>query len=162
MDNGHLKIRSIFIIISTLISLSYVNSNEIEIAPLINLDEIAPSYDQLDENYDNQEIPNEVNSSSEKKLQDFKIASIGVLNKITAQVSVIDISLDQDIIVYDLKISNKACHISQPEEKPLVAVYLMIDDLKSTNNFSGWMIKDLPSVSAMDHPLYDVWVINCD
>ena len=162
MGNGHLKIKFFFIILSIFLLSSYVNSIEIEIAPLINLDEIAPSYDQLDEDLDSQVIPHETNKLSEKKLLDFKIASIGILNKITAQVSAIDISLGKDIIIHDLKISNKACHISLPEEKPLVAVYLTVDDLKSTKSFSGWMVKDLPSVSAMDHPLYDVWVINCN
>ena len=49
-----------------------------------------------------------------------------------------------------------------PEEKPLVAAYLLIKDIKSNTNFTGWMIKDLTSVSSLEHPLYDVWVKNCN
>lgn len=161
MINGHLKIKNFFLVTFILILSNGVNSNEIEIAPLINLDEIAPSYDQEDESKDNHEILDKKNNFSKKKMQDLKIASIGVLNKITAKVSTIDINLGKDVFIFDLQIFNKACHISSPEEKPLVAVYLIIDDLKDNNIFSGWMVKDLPSVSAMEHPLYDIWVIDC-
>lgn len=28
--------------------------------------------------------------------------------------------------------------------------------------FDGWMIASSPALSAMDHPRYDVWVLNCD
>ena len=89
------------------------------------------------------------------------MASIGILNKVTAQVSSVEILSGKEVLVYDLKILNKACHISLPEEKPLIAVYLIVDDLKGANNFSGWMIKDLPSVSSMEHPLYDIWIKDC-
>ena len=51
--------------------------------------------------------------------------------------------------------------MSLPEEKLLVGVYLIVDDLKGDNDFSGWMIKDLPSISSMEHPLYDIWVEDC-
>ena len=84
-----------------------------------------------------------------------------MLNKVTAQVSSIEIPAGEEVLIYDLKVLNKSCHISLPEENPLVAVYLIIDDLKGENNFSGWMVKDLPSISSMEHPLYDIWVKDC-
>lgn len=27
--------------------------------------------------------------------------------------------------------------------------------------FSGWMLASKPAISALDHPVYDVWVIDC-
>jgi len=33
------------------------------------------------------------------------------------------------------------------------------DDLAA--EFSGWMFADSPALSALDHPRYDLWVINC-
>ena len=86
---------------------------------------------------------------------------MGLLNKVTARVSSIEILSGEEIELHGLRITNKSCHISLPEEKLLVGVYLIVDDLKGDNDFSGWMIKDLPSVSSMEHPLYDIWVKDC-
>ena len=162
MNNGLLRSKDLIILIIILLAPIKVLTTEIEIAPLINLDDIAPSYDDLDENLESKDSIDTTSKITSSELDTSKTATIGVLNKITATVSNVEIKLGQEMSIYDLLISNKACHISLPEEKPLVAVYLLIKDLKSTANFSGWMIKDLPSVSSLEHPLYDVWVKNCN
>lgn len=51
-------------------------------------------------------------------------------------------------------------------EKPESAAFLQIWEKKPADEkpkwvFSGWMFASNPSLSAMDHPVYDVWVINC-
>ena len=28
--------------------------------------------------------------------------------------------------------------------------------------FSGWMFASSPGLSALEHPVYDVWVIDCE
>ena len=162
MNNGLLRSKDLIILIIILLAPIKVLTTEIEIAPLINLDDIAPSYDDLDENLESKDSIDTTSKITSSELDTSKTATIGVLNKITATVSNVEIKLGQEMSIYDLLISNKACHISLPEEKPLVAVYLLIKDLKSNANFSGWMIKDLPSVSSLEHPLYDVWVKNCN
>ena len=161
MNNGLQKISLFILLILTLFNINYSNSNEIEVAPLINLNEIAPSYDEFDQNLDDFDIAPEINTNKKLESISKSLASIGILNKVTAQVSSIEILSGKEVLVYDLKIINIACHISLPEEKPLIAVYLIVDDLKGENNFSGWMIKDLPSVSSMEHPLYDIWIKDC-
>ena len=161
MNNGLPKISILVLLIFSIFNINTVNSNEIDIAPLLNLDNIAPSYDDFDENLNDTNIILDNLLSDELGGKKKDLAFIGVLNKVTAQVSSIEIPAGEDVLIYDLKISNKSCHISSPEEKPLVAVYLVIDDLKGKNNFSGWMVKDLPSISSMEHPLYDIWVKDC-
>lgn len=161
MNNGLPKISILVLLIFSIFNINTVNSNEIDIAPLLNLDNIAPSYDDFDENLNDTNIILDDLSSEELGGKNKDLAFIGVLNKVTAQVSSIEIPAGEEVLIYDLKIFNKSCHISLPEEKPLVAVYLVIDDLKGKNNFSGWMVKDLPSISSMEHPLYDIWVKDC-
>ena len=43
--------------------------------------------------------------------------------------------------------------------------YLEIDDRKLDGSvervFSGWMFASSPAASSMEHPVYDVWVIDC-
>ena len=161
MNNGLPKISTLVLLIFSIFNLNTVNSNEIEIAPLLNLDNIAPSYDDIGENLNDTNIILDDLLSKKSGGKSKDLAFIGVLNKVTAQVSSIEIPAGEEVLIYDLKIFNKSCHISLPEEKPLVAVYLAIDDLKGKNNFSGWMVKDLPSISSMEHPLYDIWVKDC-
>jgi hypothetical protein len=162
MSNGLLKSKDLIILIIILLTPMKVVTTEIEVAPLINLDDIAPSYDDLEENFESKDSIDTTSKLSPLELGTSKTVTIGILNKITANVSTVEIELGQEKPIYDLLISNKACHISLPEEKPLVAVYLLIKDMKSNTNFSGWMIKDLPSVSSLEHPLYDVWVMDCN
>lgn len=161
MNNGLPKISILVLLIFSIFNINTVNSDEIDIAPLLNLDNIAPSYDDFDENLNDTNIILDDLLSEELVGKNKDLAFIGVLNKVTAQVSSIEIPAGGEVLIYDLKIFNKSCHISLPEEKPLVAVYLVIDDLKGKNNFSGWMVKDLPSISSMEHPLYDIWVKDC-
>jgi hypothetical protein len=41
--------------------------------------------------------------------------------------------------------------------------HITVADMRSqTLAFEGWMIASSPALSAMDHPRYDVWVLNCD
>ena len=161
MNNGLQKISILVLLIFSNLNINAANSNEIDIAPLLNLDNIAPSYDDFDENLNDTSIILDDLLIEELGGKNKDLAFIGVLNKVTAQVSSIEIPAGEEVLIYDLKIFNKSCHISLPEEKPLVAVYLVIDDLKGKNNFSGWMVKDLPSISSMEHPLYDIWVNDC-
>ena len=161
MNNGLPKISILVLLILSIFNINTVYSNEIDIAPLLNLDNIAPSYDDFDENLNDTSIILDDLLIEELGGKNKDLAFIGVLNKVTAQVSSIEIPAGEEVLIYDLKIFNKSCHISLPEEKPLVAVYLVIYDLKGKNNFSGWMVKDLPSISSMEHPLYDIWVKDC-
>ena len=161
MNNGLPKISILVLLILSIFNINTVNSNEIDIAPLLNLDNIAPSYDDFDENLNDTSIILDDLLIEELGGKKKDLAFIGVLNKVTAQVSSIEIPAGEEVLIYDLKVLNKSCHISLPEENPLVAVYLIIDDLKGENNFSGWMVKDLPSISSMEHPLYDIWVKDC-
>ena len=42
--------------------------------------------------------------------------------------------------------------------------YLDIDDVRgeaAERIFSGWMMASSPALNPLEHPVYDVWVINC-
>jgi hypothetical protein len=59
-----------------------------------------------------------------------------------------------------------ACRKAPPIEKPESAAFLQIWEVppgeeKSEWAFSGWMFASSPALSAMDHPVYDVWVLDC-
>ena len=87
------------------------------------------------------------------------------LNKITARVFTIEAPIDQAVRFGTLDITVKRCTKRPPEETPESTVYIEIRERRpgerSVDLFSGWMFASSPAVSSMEHPVYDVWVIDC-
>ena len=165
IKDGVLKIKiivSFSFIISTIIS-STIYAQNIDTAPLINLNELEPSYDQEILELDDIGKSN-VDSLNKNEKKDIQVpfATISLLNKITTEVKTIDIRLKENYLLDELKIYAIDCHNSKPFEKKETAVYLNVYNQTSMEKiFNGWMLKSLPSVSSMEHPIYDIWVENC-
>ena len=153
------KLTLIFIILLIFSS----NAEEIELAPLINLDDIEPSYDEelIINNIESQF--NETNQKDgDSNNNSVNIAEISILNKITTNVDTIKLPLKENYFYQELKIYPIDCHLSGPYEKNEVGIYLNIHHKDSKEKiFNGWMLKSLPSISSMEHPIYDIWVEDC-
>jgi hypothetical protein len=86
------------------------------------------------------------------------------LDKVTARVARIEVTLDQPVRFNTLLITLKACFTSPPTETPEAAAFIEIDDLDQDRRdriFSGWVYASSPSLHALEHPVYDVWLTGC-
>jgi hypothetical protein len=87
------------------------------------------------------------------------------LDKVTARTSIIEAPLDQEIRFGTLGITARACLKTPPTEPPESAAFLEIQVIEPgqppRGAFTGWMFASSPAVSALEHPVYDVWVIDC-
>ena len=86
------------------------------------------------------------------------------LDKVTARVQQLEVSLGQPTRFGTLEITLQACFTSPPNETPEAAAFLQIDDLdlnRKDRIFSGWMFASSPSLHALEHPVYDVWLTGC-
>lgn len=87
------------------------------------------------------------------------------LDKVTARVQTIDAPVGVPVRFGTLEITVRACRKRPPEEPPESAAFLEILERKpdepATSRFSGWMFASSPALSAMEHPIYDVWVLDC-
>lgn len=87
------------------------------------------------------------------------------LDKITARVSRITVPVGGTVTFGSLQITAKACDKHPPEETPESAAFLQIVEVKPgeapVSRFSGWMFASSPALSAMEHPVYDIWVLDC-
>ena len=87
------------------------------------------------------------------------------LDKVTARVSRFEAPVGQTVSFNRLRITVRACRKRPPEEPPESAAFLEIDDVQPNGEvkraYSGWMFASSPAVAAMEHPVYDVWVIDC-
>ena len=87
------------------------------------------------------------------------------LDKITARVRQIEVALNETVAFGTLRITVRACRKAPPEDAPESAVFLEIVEARqgqsATRVFSGWMFASSPALSALEHPVYDVWVTDC-
>ena len=87
------------------------------------------------------------------------------LDKITARISTFHAPIGEPVMFGSLEITARTCHKTPPEEPPERTVFLEIVDARPDSPrrelFTGWMFASSPAVSALEHPVYDVWVIDC-
>lgn len=87
------------------------------------------------------------------------------LDKITARISTFEAPLGKAVRFGALEIVVRACYRTPPTEPPESTAFLEIVDNRANGSqvrvFSGWMFASSPALSAMEHPVYDVWVVDC-
>lgn len=93
------------------------------------------------------------------------IVVLRALDKITARVSIVEIPVGETVAFGSLQITARYCDKRPPTETPESAAFLEVVEVKpgepAIPRFSGWMFASSPALSAMDHPVYDLWVIDC-
>jgi hypothetical protein len=88
------------------------------------------------------------------------------LDKITARTLTFDAQVGSTVKFGDIYIKIQSCRKPPPVEKKESAAFLQIwqvDKIKKESHwvFSGWMFSSSPALSAMNHSVYDVWVMDC-
>ncbi len=95
----------------------------------------------------------------------FDTAILGGLDKVTARVVTITAPVGETVRLGSLEIVVRACKKHRPEDRPESGAFLDIWDIKhgqpAESVFRGWMFASSPALSAMEHPIYDVWVLDC-
>ena len=87
------------------------------------------------------------------------------LDKVTARVSTFETLIGKSVKFGTLEIIPRACDRTPPEEPPESTAYLDIIDMRPgappIDLFHGWMFASSPALNALEHPVYDVWVLEC-
>ena len=87
------------------------------------------------------------------------------LDKVTARVSTFEASIDRVVSFGALRIVVRKCERTRPEEPPESSAFLDIYEARPgeppADLFHGWMFASSPALSALEHPVYDVWVLEC-
>lgn len=90
-------------------------------------------------------------------------AVLRTMDKITGRVQKIEVGIGEQVQVGTLTILVEKCLKKPPEETPENAAFLTITDEDAPQKpvFHGWMFSSNPALSAMEHPVYDIWVVDC-
>jgi len=92
------------------------------------------------------------------------------LDKVTARTRDFEIAIGETAQFGALAITAQYCRKRPPEETPETYAFLQIRDRRTDGFgvdtqgeqvFSGWMFASRPAQNPLEHPVYDVWVLDC-
>jgi hypothetical protein len=99
------------------------------------------------------------------EMEDHPYVRLQSLDKVTARTITFDAKVGSTIKFGTIFIKIRACRKAPPMEQPESAAFLQVWEISAEEEaewiFSGWMFSSSPALSPMDHPIYDVWVIDC-
>lgn len=89
-------------------------------------------------------------------------ATLRFLDKLTSETGDVVLSRGQAAKFGRLIVRLDSCRYPADNPTSDASAHLTILDAGSEAElFSGWMLASSPALSALDHPRYDVWVLDC-
>ncbi len=155
-----------FVFYLTLVNLSFAE-NRITTSPLINIEKIKPSFEQIEKEnentFSNQNLKEKKNSLILKPSQAILIG----LDKITAKSSKLVVNLNESKKFGPLEIKILKCGKVKVNNKTDSVAYMQVKDLTKNENeqvfiFNGWTFASDPSLTPFDHAIYDLQLLNCN
>ncbi|WP_051332505.1 DUF2155 domain-containing protein [Cucumibacter marinus] len=87
------------------------------------------------------------------------------LDKITGRIITFDVYVGETVQFGALQLTPRVCYSRPPDESQRTSSFVEVDQvtLKGTVRriFTGWMFADSPALHAIDHAVYDVWLVDC-
>ena len=158
------KIYFVFILCFLTLNFS-IAEEKIKTTPLINVEKIKPSFEELNEESDS--ISSNQNLKEKKiiRLKSSQAILIG-LDKITAKSSELVVNLNESKIFGPLEIKILKCGKVKLNNKTDSVAYMQVKDLSKNENeqvfiFNGWTFASDPSLTPFDHAIYDLQLLNC-
>lgn len=94
-----------------------------------------------------------------------KVAVFTGLDKITGRTIDFDVYVDETVRFGTLQVTPKVCYSRPTTEAAETDGYINVDEITLDKQikriFSGWMFAASPGLNAVEHPVYDVWLIGC-
>lgn len=149
-------------------------ADKIRSIPLINLEELSPTFEEDKDELERLEKINVNLTSTEDTLKKSNIKknnkiyiNLKALDKITAKTSAIRLAVGEKKFFGALEIKALKCQLSENNDSTDTVAYLQVKDLSTKDNnqvflFNGWTFASSPTLQSIDHPIYDLWIISCE
>ena len=96
---------------------------------------------------------------------DNSVAVFSALDKVTARTSKFEVPLNSTVQFGALKVTPRVCYSRPPEEQPKTTSFVEVDEIQLDGEekriFTGWMFAESPGLNAVEHPVFDVWLTDC-
>lgn len=93
------------------------------------------------------------------------IAIFAGLDKITGLTTTFEAKIGEEKRFGGLFVKADACYTRDVTEEPRTTSFVEVEEIESDDTrkkiFSGWMFAESPGLSAVEHPIYDVWLTGC-
>ena len=164
------KINLLLIVFLFIFHTNLIADDKILSAPIINLENLEPSYEVLEkENNTSSKLNVGIKKRNiiNKKKSDIEFVNLIGLDKITAKTIPIRIKLGETAKFGILEIKALRCGFSKSSEiNNNSAAYLQVRDVSENQNekvfiFNGWTFSSNPSLTPIDHAIYDIWLVGC-
>jgi hypothetical protein len=87
------------------------------------------------------------------------------LDKITGRTIKFDAALGETVQFGALQVTPRTCYTRPPTEATNTDAFVEVDEVTLKGDikriFTGWMFASSPGLNAVEHPIYDVWLIDC-
>ncbi|ARN81800.1 DUF2155 domain-containing protein [Methylocystis bryophila] len=98
------------------------------------------------------------------------------LDKITGRIINFDVAIDETVQFGTLQVTPRVCNTKPQTETPMTTTFVEVDEqqpkapdvpgrasakYETKRIFSGWMFASSPGLHGVEHPVYDVWLVNC-
>ena len=94
-----------------------------------------------------------------------QVAVFSALDKVTATIKKLEVPLGKTIEFGSIKVTPRACYSRPPTEKPKTTTFVEVDEIQLDGQvkriFTGWMFAESPGLHAVEHPVFDVWLTEC-
>lgn len=94
-----------------------------------------------------------------------QVAVFSALDKVTATIKKLEIPLGETIQFGSLKVTPRVCFSRPATEQPKTTTFVEVDEVQldgaEARIFSGWMFAESPGLNAVEHPVFDVWLTDC-
>ncbi len=103
---------------------------------------------------------------AERTFENYQTAVLQFLDKPNARVEKYEVGVGKDYTFRGITVKVRSCRKTTPEDEPEAAAFLEINDDRAKDPtqaslYKGWMFASSPALSALEHPIYDVWVLDC-
>ena len=173
MKLGKYRFFFIFFLFFLKFSLAF-SDDKIQTVPLINLEELSPTFEEEKDELEKKEgkniilKENKTTFTEPKKSKDNKIyINLTALDKITAKTSSIRLAVGDIKNFGPLEIKALKCELSEGNDSVDTVAYIQVKDLSVKDNnqvflFNGWTFASSPTLQSIDHPVYDLWINSCE
>jgi hypothetical protein len=87
------------------------------------------------------------------------------LDKITGRIITFDVGLNETVQFGALQVTPRVCYTRPPTDTPHTDGFVEVDEITLQGEvrriFTGWMFAASPGLHAVEHPIYDVWLVDC-
>jgi len=161
----------IFLFTSTF---SIFAEDKIKSVPLINLEELSPTFEEDKDELEKIEKINVNLNNTEDTLEKSNIKkdnkiyiNLKALDKVTAKTSAVRLAVGEKKFFGSLEIKALKCQLSESNDSIDTVAYLQVKDLSTKDNnqvflFNGWTFASSPTLQSIDHPIYDLWITSCE